>query len=81
MLHTWSRTAEKCGFRLIEAPIQQTMPFADINPFQSVISIDFSVSPPKFDSDTSENPLKNIPDEWFERGIFLSDHSRAVEKI
>lgn len=70
MLYSWSRTAEKCGFRLIEAPIQQAMPFADINPFQSVISIDFAIPPPKISTDNSGNSLKGIPDEWFERGNF-----------
>ena len=68
MLQTWSRGAEKCGFKLIEAPIQQAVPFADINPFQSVINIDFSVLPPKISSNDSETALKEIPDEWFERG-------------
>jgi hypothetical protein len=68
MLYTWSRTAEKCGFRLIEAPIQQAVPFADVNPFQSVISIDFAVPPPKISSKDAVEVLKEIPAEWFERG-------------
>jgi hypothetical protein len=68
MLQTWSRAAEKCGFRLIEAPIQQAVPFADVNPFQSVICIDFAVPPPKFSSEDAVGALKGIPDEWFERG-------------
>ncbi|KAI9090277.1 hypothetical protein DFS34DRAFT_585200 [Phlyctochytrium arcticum] len=35
----WARVAEKCGFKMIEAGIEQAEPLSDVNPFQSVTRI------------------------------------------
>jgi hypothetical protein len=66
MLQSWSRTAEKCGLKLVEAPVKQAIPFADDNPFQSVIPILFSVPPGTLSIETKKF---SIPSEWFEREL------------
>ncbi|TPX59745.1 hypothetical protein SpCBS45565_g07662 [Spizellomyces sp. 'palustris'] len=35
----WARVAEKCGFKMVEAGIEQAEPLSDDNPFQSVTRI------------------------------------------
>ncbi|KAJ9077055.1 vacuolar membrane-associated protein iml1 [Entomophthora muscae] len=46
LLQTWSRAAEKCGLRLIEAPVAQSACVSDENPFRAPTLIHFSVAPP-----------------------------------
>ncbi|KAI8051520.1 hypothetical protein BDF22DRAFT_777116 [Syncephalis plumigaleata] len=53
LLQSWSRTAEKCGLRLVEAPVDQERPDADDNPFQSPLKERLPVS-------------VNVPDTFFE---------------
>ncbi|KAI8613277.1 hypothetical protein BC830DRAFT_1193049 [Chytriomyces sp. MP71] len=47
LLQGWSRTAERCGFKFVEAPIDQARPLSNDSPFQSVVSIELAISPPK----------------------------------
>ncbi|KAJ3288894.1 vacuolar membrane-associated protein iml1 [Borealophlyctis nickersoniae] len=61
LLQSWTRMADKCGLKLVEAPVEQAQPFADDNPFQSVIPIDFSVQPP-----APETFSFAVPKNWFE---------------
>ncbi|KAI8912550.1 hypothetical protein EDD86DRAFT_201680 [Gorgonomyces haynaldii] len=48
MLNQWTRVAEKCGLKLVEAPVDQ--PTAnDSDPFRSIISIPLALGPPPID--------------------------------
>ncbi|KAJ3271438.1 vacuolar membrane-associated protein iml1 [Terramyces sp. JEL0728] len=70
MLHSWGRSAEKCGFKLVECPGVQASEFGEDNPFQALRPIKLSVLPPH-----SESVLKNVkkkvllPSEWFKREL------------
>ncbi|KAF9274064.1 vacuolar membrane-associated protein iml1 [Mortierella alpina] len=46
MLQSWGRTAERCGLRLIEAPIEQDSQARAFNPFESPIPIKLALRPP-----------------------------------
>ncbi|KXN66878.1 hypothetical protein CONCODRAFT_19988 [Conidiobolus coronatus NRRL 28638] len=46
LLQNWSRQAERCGLKLIEAPVSQMKITSNEKPFQAPIIIPFSVSPP-----------------------------------
>ncbi|KAF9903622.1 vacuolar membrane-associated protein iml1 [Linnemannia zychae] len=46
MLQSWGRTAERCGLRLIEAPIEQDSQGRAFNPFESPIPIKLALRPP-----------------------------------
>lgn len=45
-LQTWARVADKCGLKLVEAPVEQVKPISDDNPFQSVVLIKLALPPP-----------------------------------
>jgi hypothetical protein len=46
LLQNWSRQAERCGLKLIEAPVSQMKIASNEKPFQAPIIIPFSVPPP-----------------------------------
>ncbi|KAG0259372.1 vacuolar membrane-associated protein iml1 [Mortierella polycephala] len=46
LLQAWGRTAEKCGLRLIEAPIEQDSQGRAFNPFESPVPIKLALRPP-----------------------------------
>ncbi|KAG0206687.1 vacuolar membrane-associated protein iml1 [Mortierella sp. GBA30] len=46
MLQSWGRTAERCGLRLIEAPIEQDSQARAFNPFESPVPIKLAIRPP-----------------------------------
>jgi len=48
-LTSWSRFAERCGFKLVEAPYQQVQQYSNANPFQSVSVIKLASLPPNID--------------------------------
>jgi len=48
-LTSWSRFAERCGFKLVEAPYQQVQQYSNANPFQSVSVIKLALQPPNID--------------------------------
>lgn len=86
MLSSWTRVAEKCGLRLVEAPIEQAKPFADDNPFQSVVSIQLSLPPPSLAELKASNGgnAPNISNLWFEmelvkhHGFVLDEESEKL---
>jgi len=46
LVQTWTRTVEKYGLRLIEAPIGQIKDVSSHNPFQAPLQIQLSLAPP-----------------------------------
>lgn len=68
MLSQWTRQAEKCGLKLIEAPVEQTPLSAEENPFQSVIYIPLSLLPPTLEElrILLEDEFIEIPSQLFE---------------
>ncbi|TPX43357.1 hypothetical protein SeLEV6574_g05108 [Synchytrium endobioticum] len=46
MLVSWGRVADRCGLKLVEAPVEQAIPFSDENPFLSVVPIYLASQPP-----------------------------------
>ena len=62
VLQSWGRTAEKCGLRLVEAPVEQARAFADDNPFQSVATINLCVPPPLLPPTLSSLSSPSAPD-------------------
>ncbi|KAF9932750.1 vacuolar membrane-associated protein iml1 [Linnemannia zychae] len=46
MLQSWGRVAERCGLRLIEAPIKQDSQGRAFNPFESPVPIKLALRPP-----------------------------------
>ena len=46
MVVAWRRVAERCGLKLVEAPVEQAIPFSNDDPFLSVIPIHLAVQPP-----------------------------------
>jgi hypothetical protein len=67
VLLTWARFAEKCGMRMVEAPVEQTLGFSEHNPFQSVIPISLALAPP-----TDVQSPVGVPDLWFESELLRS---------
>lgn len=47
LLQTWSRHADRCGLKLIEAPLEQSKLLSDDNPFQTPILVTLAVPSPK----------------------------------
>ena len=60
MLQSWSRFAEKCGLKLVEAPVE-----SQDNPFQAPIEIYPCVLPPKVNADWIPGSFK-VPELLFE---------------
>ncbi|KAG0241771.1 hypothetical protein B0O80DRAFT_451156 [Mortierella sp. GBAus27b] len=46
MLQTWGRTAERCGLRIVEVPMEQDIQGGAFNPFESPIPIKLALRPP-----------------------------------
>ena len=46
LLQSWGRTAERCGLRLVEAPIEQDSQGRAFNPFESPVPIKLALRPP-----------------------------------
>ena len=61
MLQSWGRTAERCGLRLIEVPIEQDSQGSTFNPFESPVPIKLALRPPLtkglFKPASTEDPL------------------------
>ncbi|KAJ3213720.1 vacuolar membrane-associated protein iml1 [Dinochytrium kinnereticum] len=81
LLISWSRVAEKCGLKLVEAPVEQATGFSNDNPFQGVIPIPLAVPPPTI---TPKEECQTFPDQWFEmellkrQGFLLDVESDAA---
>ncbi|ORX94228.1 hypothetical protein K493DRAFT_337883 [Basidiobolus meristosporus CBS 931.73] len=67
LLQSWSRTADKCGLKLVEVPVQQARKDSSDNPFQAPVSIKMAVPPPPLNilQEKAEN-LAHIPHLYFE---------------
>ncbi|KAF8939254.1 vacuolar membrane-associated protein iml1 [Dissophora ornata] len=65
MLQTWRKVAERCGLRLIEAPIEQDSQGRAFNPFQSPVPIKLALRPPLtkgyFEPSSSLEPPVQVP--------------------
>ncbi|KAI9596447.1 hypothetical protein BDF19DRAFT_464450 [Syncephalis fuscata] len=73
LLQSWARTAEKCGLRLVEAPVDQERPDADDNPFQSPVEINLAIAPPSTIELKKRLPVSvAVPDTFFE--VELAKH-------
>ncbi|KAJ2741700.1 vacuolar membrane-associated protein iml1, partial [Coemansia sp. BCRC 34301] len=71
MVHGWSRMAERCGMRLVEAPRAQDMTIQDNHPFHSPISINLLNAPP---------PVESIFDEeWIRECSSFGDFDSEAE--
>jgi hypothetical protein len=66
LLQSWSRIAEKCGFKLVESPVEQAQAFSNDNPLQSVIPIRLSLPPPSLTELQEEFPQQDFPPQYFE---------------
>lgn len=63
--------AEKCGLKLVEAPVEQTNHTLEENPFQSVINIPLLLKVPSCEQARIEFDDANfdVPNQWFESEI------------
>ena len=66
LIQSWTRVADRCGFKLVEAPVTQARSDIDSticedNPFQSPILIRLAIPPPKMKSTASQ-----VPPHYFE---------------
>ncbi|KAI8835093.1 hypothetical protein BC829DRAFT_422113 [Chytridium lagenaria] len=83
LLVGWTRVAEKCGLKLVEAPVEQVTEFSNDNPFLSVIPIPLAVQPPPLPLKSAPTP-QHFPDQWFEmeflkrQGFVLDVESDAL---
>ncbi|TPX31002.1 hypothetical protein SmJEL517_g05555 [Synchytrium microbalum] len=74
LLVSWGRVADKCGLKLVEAPVEQAMPFSDENPFLSVVPIHLAVQPPSSASVIEKLTLaKRDPYLYFEHELVKSE--------
>ncbi|KAJ3412424.1 vacuolar membrane-associated protein iml1 [Chytridiales sp. JEL 0842] len=62
----WSRIAEKCGFKLVEAPVEQAKAFSNDNPLQSVIPIRLAAPPPTTEELQEMFPQCEFPPQFCE---------------
>lgn len=73
MLLSWARVADKCGLRMVEAPVEQIQEFSPDNPFRSVSVLNLALQPP----DSGEVKMKlnlevDVPPLWFEMEFLRS---------
>jgi hypothetical protein len=73
LMHSWTRMAEKTGFKLVEAPGGQVSLSGDDNPFQALFPIRLALPPPSLDTVTTD-PNLVLPKEHFEREFVKSFH-------
>ncbi|KXS12070.1 hypothetical protein M427DRAFT_147259, partial [Gonapodya prolifera JEL478] len=74
LLGSWSRTAERCGLRMVEVPISQTEPFSEENPFSSVTHVPLVHQPPTPIELRARLPAKmRVPKEWFEHELLKGE--------
>jgi hypothetical protein len=73
LMHSWTRMAEKTGFKLVEAPGGQVSLSGDDNPFQALFPISLALPPPSLDTLTTHSNLV-LPKEHFEREFVKSFH-------
>jgi hypothetical protein len=78
LLQSWTRMAEKCGFRLVEAEVEQAGLNSDDNPFQSPVPIKMVLRPPdiipKSQNSQSETVVETGP-------LFPNESSETVKTL
>lgn len=73
MLLSWARMADKCGLRMIEAPVEQIQEFSPDNPFRMVSFLQLSVQPPVREEVKARLMLDvDVPLLWFEMEFLRS---------
>lgn len=68
-VQSWTRTLERYGLRLIEAPIGQIKDVSLHNPFQAPVQIELSLPPPSPATYRSKLPRGTLPELWFEYAL------------
>ncbi|KAK9722915.1 vacuolar membrane-associated protein iml1 [Basidiobolus ranarum] len=67
LLQSWSRTADKCGLKLVEVPVQQARMDTSDNPFQAPVAISIATPSPSLSIlQEKAGNLVNIPHLYFE---------------
>ncbi|PWN51551.1 hypothetical protein IE53DRAFT_46245 [Violaceomyces palustris] len=66
LVQMWTRTVEKYGLRLIEAPIGQIKDVTKHNPFQAPLQIELALPPPHPSTYAHKLPENTIADQYFE---------------
>ena len=73
-LYNWTRIADKCSLKLVEAPVEQAQQTSDDYPFQSIISIPLAQHPPTLHQvqDQLNQPELALPSLWFQAELVRS---------
>lgn len=67
LIQYWTRSAEKFGLKLVEAPLEQAkLDAIDSNPFHSSVHIKLAVDPPSIDKESLSYKTIEIPESYFE---------------
>lgn len=69
LVQTWTRTVERYGLRLIEAPIGQIKDVSLHNPFQAPVQIELALPPPAPETYRKRLPRGTLPELWFEYAL------------
>ncbi|KAJ3118599.1 vacuolar membrane-associated protein iml1 [Phlyctochytrium bullatum] len=64
LLLNWSRVAEKNGFKIVEAPVEQAASLSNDNPFQAATPIPLAVAPPNDGSKDAADLV--LSEQWYE---------------
>ncbi|SPO38581.1 probable Vacuolar membrane-associated protein IML1 [Pseudozyma flocculosa] len=69
IVQNWTRTVERYGLRLIEAPIGQIKDVTQHNPFQAPVQIELSLPPPHPSTYAHRLPPNTIAEQYFEYAL------------
>ncbi|KAN0063251.1 vacuolar membrane-associated protein iml1 [Thecaphora frezii] len=69
IVQNWTRTVERYGLRLIEAPIGQIKDVTQHNPFQAPVQIELSLPPPHPSTYAHRLPPNTLADQYFEYAL------------
>ncbi|KAK9764574.1 vacuolar membrane-associated protein iml1 [Basidiobolus ranarum] len=80
LLQSWARTADKCGLRLVEVPVQQARMDTSENPFQAPVAIRMTAPPPPLSIlEKKAGNLVHIPHLYFETEL-AKHHGFVLEQ-
>ncbi|SNX83284.1 probable Vacuolar membrane-associated protein IML1 [Melanopsichium pennsylvanicum] len=68
-VQSWTRTLDRYGLRLIEAPIGQIKDVSAHNPFQAPVQIELALPPPSPDMYKDRLPRGTLGELWFEYAL------------
>ncbi|CDS82039.1 related to IML1-subunit of the Seh1-associated complex [Sporisorium scitamineum] len=68
-VQSWTRTVERYGLRLIEAPIGQIKDVSLHNPFQAPVQIELALPPPSPETYSGRLPRGTLGELWFEYAL------------